>query len=78
MAIGVSSIRCSWGRWDGGRMCGRDFRVVHLVCVVETWYSGDFLESMKVILIRIPNNRGCRISTVHFSKPGKVYSGRTG
>lgn len=59
-------------------MCGRDFRVVHLVCVVETWYSGDFLESMKVILIRIPNNRGCRISTVHFSKPGKVYSGRTG
>ena len=79
MAMGVRGSKCSWGRWDEGRMYGRYFRiVVHLVCVVEAKYSGDFLKSRKVILMRIPNNGGYRISITCFSKPGKVYSSRTG
>lgn len=36
----------------------------HLGSSVEVWYSGNFLECMKVLLMKIPSKGGYGVSTV--------------
>lgn len=44
---------------------------------LETYCRGNCLESMKVILMRIPSNGGYVVSSGHILLPGGVLSGET-
>ena len=54
-------------RWAGEGECGeRQLDTIgHLKGGVETYCCGNFLDSMKVILMRTHSNGGFRVSTCH-------------
>lgn len=54
IGIGEEGLRSGVGRWDGGREFRRDrWNWGTFGMCMKTWYCGNFLESMKIILVRV-------------------------